>query len=372
MRYSLVIICNFFIWSHLVKISKSTDCDLIQEFTRRNDTIFVKYFEHNSNTASLKCGIIPANLINNKNSNAIFLIERILNTNKNSIRLRFFLDDVEDYSHLNYYYSLRTFKKNEFFTNAKSFKFKKNENISKNNDLILNIKHQSKYTLVQDFFIVCIIIMNLKNGIMFNLPFMCMDIMTKNEYLYERIETKRSIFVLISLIPLLFILILFISISSRLKNKHKHKNMYMTTSLVNKFRNYYLYNENMSNIQMVSRLSTSYDLEQLDKISREIINKELKIPSEYNDSSVYSQYELIKNNICNMDQKKTIINDLILKLEQSSSCSRLSSESSNFNEIEKSSSNSTSHSKLNLKFFYLNHGYLNTDYDENEFAEYYV
>lgn len=169
------------------------DCSLIKESTlsssKGSESILENSFFTSSRTELIKCGILPANLVNNQKSNSKFLIKWSFKTHK-SIELEFRLDSVENYSLLNYYYSIRKFTGDEFYSGVKPFQplpetidtaMPISNNTDHKNTLILNIEtisieYKEEYDQLKNAFIICTIILNLKSGITFNLPFMCVDV----------------------------------------------------------------------------------------------------------------------------------------------------------------------------------------------------
>jgi hypothetical protein len=68
-----------------------------------------------------KCGIIPGELVNNKHSHAKFFIHWLFKSH-NSFKVSFRMEYIEDYSYLNYYYSIKKFTGTEIFTKISKFK----------------------------------------------------------------------------------------------------------------------------------------------------------------------------------------------------------------------------------------------------------
>lgn len=172
---------------------ESFDCNLIRESIDSESDL--ESFFISGSYLSLKCGIIPASLVNNKESNAKFLIKWTFKTTK-SIELEFRIDSVEDYSILNYYYSIRKFNGHEFYSGVKPFLPEPEEinestnNTDLKNTLLLNVEtvsfdYMEEFDQIKNSFIICTIVLNLQSGISFNLPFMCVDVFF-DQFYYEK------------------------------------------------------------------------------------------------------------------------------------------------------------------------------------------
>ncbi len=199
-----------------------------------------------------KCGILPAELVNNHKSNAKFFIHWLFNSHS-SFKLSFRLEFIEDYTYLNYYFSIRKFTTNEEFltkihrfheTNDSNSSHGQNDDddneatieeslefandiekrmlysyfISKSfgrntltgnlsnitiarheayNNLIVSFKplsaYHEKYDMLNQMYIICVMLINLRNGATFTLPFMCLDIYTDRRYYKVMVKIKSQI-----------------------------------------------------------------------------------------------------------------------------------------------------------------------------------
>lgn len=184
---------------------ESFDCNLIREYVSSRESSPESTLENdflNSHYHFLKCGILPARLVNNKETNAIFLIKWTF-LNAHLIELEFRLDSVENYSMLNYYYSIRRFDHEEFYSGVKAFQPLPDEypmilnNTDHKNTLLLNmhtisIEYNEEYDLLRNAFVICTIVLNLRDGFEFTLPFMCVDVFFDDFY-YEKDKVELYI-----------------------------------------------------------------------------------------------------------------------------------------------------------------------------------
>lgn len=219
-------------------------------FNTSVSTTIQTYDEINSNF-NLKCGIIPSKLVSNVKMHSKFFLKLDFLT-PNSFKLRFRIENIENFTNLNYFYTIRKYLNYENTITTRINKFQMNKTTSfdinsDENELIYNYRHPLRRTITQnddlnDFFeqytyIICIIIINLKDGYSFNLPFMCMDIYTDkfyNDYLLFRLKSrlnvillrKHSLGTIIVLAPLVIILLITITICNycNIKNDLKKKN----------------------------------------------------------------------------------------------------------------------------------------------------
>lgn len=202
--------------------SSSFDCSLIKESIESEpqspeSILEAKFLD--SSYKCLKCGIVPSSLVNNAGSNAKFLIKWSFKAPK-TVEIEFRLDSIEDYASLNYYYSIRKYNHEEFYSGVKPFVDESMMMMTPNpkqrdlltngtaadhkNSLLLNIKIVSHHYLeefdqLKNAYIICTIIMNLKNGFAFTLPFMCVDVFYDDFY-YEKDKVDFVLFISFSTI----------------------------------------------------------------------------------------------------------------------------------------------------------------------------
>ena len=193
-----------------------------------------------------KCGLIPAVLVSNNDSNAKFFVQ-LLTNRPLSFRIDFRLSYVESFSHLNYYFSIRKYGGADVFSRVRTFArndFDQREQIRASADalvliedisesllasralrlgdekrnrglgqlrqalnvsrisrhLVLDFEHfssglfnsmPSNLQLLQSMFTVCVVLANLRAGTSFTFPFMCVDISTDQQY-YEYLRKINS------------------------------------------------------------------------------------------------------------------------------------------------------------------------------------
>lgn len=197
-------------------LKDSYDCSLIREYlgssSKSASNSLQSFFK--STEKYVKCGILPAAIANNQHYNAKFLIKWEFKTDK-SIQVDFLLDSVEDFSSLKYYFAIRRFDADEFNLGVNEFKpeiepaeitttiqYAPNETVtntsfsSTKNTIVLNVNlpvashHHGEFDQLKNAFITCVIILNTKLGVSFNLPFMCVDIFI-DEFYYEKDKVKE-------------------------------------------------------------------------------------------------------------------------------------------------------------------------------------
>jgi hypothetical protein len=243
-----------------------------------------------------KCGILPAELVNNARSNAKFFVHWLFNSHT-SFKLSFRLEYIEDFTRLNYYFSIRKFTTNEEHltrihrfhetnettlnsggganddadhavdedydddneaTIEESLEFandmerrrllqsylirRSNSSLNNNsaaaahhnvtvarheayNNLIVTFKpfsassHGEKYDTLNQMYIICVMLINLRSGVTFTLPFMCLDVYVDRRY-YKTIKLKNnmaaslrqhSLGIMLSVGPLTFFVFLLVA-----------------------------------------------------------------------------------------------------------------------------------------------------------------
>lgn len=204
-------------------LKDSYDCSLIREYlgssSKSSSNSLQSFFK--SSEKYVKCGILPAAIVNNQQYNAKFLIKWEFKTDK-SIQVDFLLDSVEDFSSLKYYFAIRRFDADEFNLGVNEFKPEEiittttqspgapNETVtntsfsSTKNTIVLNVNlpvashHHGEFDQLKNAFITCVIILNTKLGVSFNLPFMCVDIFI-DEFYYEKDKVESFFFGLLKI-----------------------------------------------------------------------------------------------------------------------------------------------------------------------------
>lgn len=216
MRSSFKLIL-FMLLMTVVRVEKNSqdsyDCSLIKEYlvSERSNELLDAYFKPSSLT-HVKCGILPSALVNNQISNAKFLLKWSFHTVK-SIEVEFQLDSIENYSSLNYYFALRRFNDEEFNMGVNELRpgglhrmipaasndtqqvttsVNMTSGWSTRNSMMLNVgaimkngHHSDEFGHLKNAFVVCVVILNIRMGAAFSLPFMCMDVFIDKFY-YEK------------------------------------------------------------------------------------------------------------------------------------------------------------------------------------------
>ena len=411
-----------------------------------------------------KCGILPANLMNNKKSNSKFFIHWLFNSHK-SFKLSFRLEFVENYTLLSYYFSIRKFTTNEeFLTKIRSFteinetkmededeneasieeslefkntieknllisylmerSYPSNPNMTNSsrheafNNLIVNFKpnhmhHASKYEMLNQMYVICVMIINLKSGVTFTLPYMCLDVFIDRRY-YKSIKMsnntlssfrEHSLGIMLSLGPLTIVAFIVVAFLHYYKAKHKLLELpnemdisqeyreYMNRVILNQFGKKESKNEfRNSSIDQIEETilangALTEEAEEKEDYSRNNEEKSSNIiqgtenneelseieGTEYSNERRYSRYELIEDQEPMSCHEEVLIHDLIQNIEKKSTCSS----SLNFEYVELKSkrstnaTNSTRNSTINTldlnanslmatDYFYLNENYLNS------------
>lgn len=193
----------------LEKSFQESDCKFLEEkqhsIESSENGVQDPFFVNSISDRVFKCGILPAFLINNIKSNAKFFIKWSFKTPK-TVRLEFRLDSIEELASLSYYFSIRKFNGNEFYSQVTQLhqppEDMANTSVNKQT-LLLNIhtislEYHEKYDVLKNAFVVCTIIINVKFAIAFNLPFMCVDVYF-DEFFYEKDKVSKSILIALRL-----------------------------------------------------------------------------------------------------------------------------------------------------------------------------
>ena len=246
------------------------------------------------NPINTKCGVIPGQLLSNKKNNGLFYINWKFNSD-HSLTINFELNNIENYSILNYYYTLRKYaSSNESSTNVTKF-------INNSNSLIFNFnsvstKYENEYDILTHMYIMCVMIINLNDATIFSLPFMCIDVFVDQNYynsLHNEASSISTYGVVITLGPLLIILLITIAFL----NSKFHKNDIKTSSTTIKE----LLNMNKTNLLMIDLLKSVNKNE----------NPENKRKFSYiSNERKFSRYELIEDCKINPTPDETLFSEL--------------------------------------------------------------
>ena len=250
------------------------------------------------NPINTKCGVIPGQLLSNKKNNGLFYINWKFNSD-HSLTIHFELNNIENYSILSYYYTLRKYASlNESSTNVTKF-------INNSNSLIFNFnpvstKHENEYDILPHMYIMCVMIINLNDATIFSLPFMCIDVFVDKNY-YNSIHNEASSIstygVVITLGPLLIILLITIAFLNSKFHKHDIK----TSSTTIKE----LLNMNKTNLLMIDLLKSVNKNE-----NPENKRKFSHISNEISNERKFSRYELIEDCKINPTPDETLFSEL--------------------------------------------------------------
>lgn len=409
--FSIIVILSL----NLKNIKNSLDCNLVNDlsdsdlsgnrFSFKNQSPSeskapLTYWE--INPLFSKCGIIPAELTNNAKSHSKFFIHWLFNSHS-SFRLSFRLEYAENYTFLNYYYSVRRYTSDEVYTRRHKFheanetenstteasleeslelkdELKKVSLFSKqeiktamnepDNHLIVKFKpapliYDDKFDMLKNMFIVCVVIINLNTGITFTLPFMCVDIFIDKRY-YKHLKLDKddhtrsfyrqhSLGIMVTLGPLSLILFLTLVYLFYRKNKNSVLKQEMIL-LENKIRN--MSDLRIREVKEVKK-ETLREESMFELDPNIIFVRKRNRHTEYSNMVRYSRYDLINDSEQMLSQEEIFINELKSIIE-GDKCSESSSEY-----------NRNYGSKINKddEFFYLNQDYLN---QQEEFLEFCV
>ena len=230
---SYLIYCLLFLLSSKSKQTKITyDCRSLNELNMKSNNSLLVKPSFNS------CGLIPGQFLSNNHTNVLFYLNWKFNTEiVNSLKIKFQLDYAENVSQLRYQYSYRKFtslnekstqalqlsEKTEIKTKINSHRINKLAKTSQNeteNILILEYdpvpeSFHSQYDILDYMYVICVLIVNLKEGFVFTLPFMCIDVIVDPAY-YDSLNNHSSSIseygILITLGPFVIFLLIFIGI----------------------------------------------------------------------------------------------------------------------------------------------------------------
>lgn len=214
----------FFLVVSLNKIESSYDCRLLADIDIRLNASDFKPFD----TTFSKCGLVPGQFLSNKIKHGVFYISWHF-TSMHSFKLNFTLENIENISILNYHYSYRKFTSaDEIATNVT--KFEKVNELSKSsysynssnhmeNSLVFNYDPipeslESSYELLKYMYVICVMIVNLKEGTVFTMPFMCIDVYVDENY-YKSLKNHSEDLhygIVITLSPLAILFLVIISV----------------------------------------------------------------------------------------------------------------------------------------------------------------
>ncbi|CAF0710279.1 unnamed protein product [Brachionus calyciflorus] len=235
-------------------ITCSENCLDTNDLTSYNKTINPLYsvFERSK---PIKCGIINHQLVSNKNSSSKFFISWIFES-KTSVKLTFLLENVDNFTQINYYYLIKKFGKDDVATEVNKF----DQNNSYKETLLIKYDplpfHLVEvYDILKNILNVCVVIINLNYGFSFSLPFMCVDIFLDREY-YKSLDKEsmdhlgfyfrqHSLGTLIVLFPLTIFIYLAICLwhKKHVKSNSFIKEMLLKNRIFNNISISDLYNE---------------------------------------------------------------------------------------------------------------------------------
>ena len=215
----------------LLKLKQSVtsfDCRLLANIDHHSNNS--QYDSVPMDTIFSKCGVLPGQFLSNHNKHAVFYMNWQF-ISKHSFKIDFKLDFVENYSILNYYYSFRKFpSSDELTTNVSKFSESNELHIDSNknkfkimnqfeNNLIFEfepVPHSlpQTYDIMNFMYVICVMIVNLKEGTVFTMPFMCVDIFVdQNYYKTLKNESKMNHYgIVITLVPLSIVVLVIIAV----------------------------------------------------------------------------------------------------------------------------------------------------------------
>lgn len=388
------------------KINSTLDCDLMNDLTdseideniTSSSNKIPPLSNWEKNPLFSKCGIIPAELVSNQHSHAKFFIHWLFNSH-HSFKLTFRLEFIENYTNLNYYYSIRTYTGQEIFT--KAYKFhetnetneadeatleeslelkddlkkelvintetvdsdlnkpvnltlndtsKSNKTHEEENHLLFNFDpvphhYQDKYDIVNNMYVICVIIVNIKDGLSFTLPFMCVDIfLDKKYYKHIKLESddhernmyrKHSLGMMITLGPLCVIAFILIGVMyHKTKADRENEMLARLNSVPNP--NMLLANKLLKSLEIEEPDETITRVNGLAKEDEKIgnfVEMAKRRMSEFSNDVKFTRYDLFEDMEKLPTKEETFIQELEpnFKLESKQKSDSLDNKMENFN-----------------------------------------
>ncbi len=305
---SCLIYCLLLLFGSSSKQAKITyDCRSLNDLKSNESLYALPSFN--------SCGLIPGQFLSNNQTNGLFYMSWTFNTEiANSLKIKFHLDYAENLSILSYQYSYRKFtslnekstqalelnEKIEMKTKINSHKVnrikkKKSENQTGNilileYDPVPNSFH-NQYDIMDYMYVVCVLIVNLKERFVFTLPFMCIDVIVDPTY-YESMSNHSSSIseygILITLGPFVIFMLILIGIIHSKFHKTQIESSKSSSTLA------HLVKLNKSNFLAADLLKKIGEEEPLDmKTSKNF--RDQKKHSYVSNSRRFSRYELYED-----------------------------------------------------------------------------